>query len=86
MISLLLMTKIAQLFVVMIIGYIITKLKVVKGDDSLVLSKLSLYVLLPAAVLNSFNTELSDTVKRGLMVAFVASVYRGNEGRKARWC
>ncbi len=74
MISVLLMIKIAQLFSIMLIAYIITKLKVVKGDDSLVLSKISLYVLLPAAIINAFNTELTKEIKTGLLLAFAASV------------
>ena len=74
MISLLLILKIAQLFAIMSIGYLITKLNVVKEEDSLVMSKISIYVLLPAAILNSFNTELSGTVKQGLIIAFIASI------------
>ncbi|MBE7038898.1 MAG: AEC family transporter [Ruminococcaceae bacterium] len=74
MISLLLMLKIAQLFIIMIIGYIITKLKIVKGDDSLVMSKISLYVLLPAGIINAFNTEFTNSIKLGLLLAFLASI------------
>ncbi len=74
MISVLLMVKIAQLFSIMLIAYLITKLKVVKGDDSLVLSKISLYVLLPAAIINAFNTELTAEIKTGLLLAFGASI------------
>jgi len=74
MISLLLMLKIAQLFIIMIIGYIITKLKIVKGDDSLVMSKISLYVLLPAGIINAFNTEFTSSIKIGLLLAFFASI------------
>lgn len=74
MISLLLMLKIAQLFIVLIIGYIITKLNIVKGDDSLALSKISLYVLLPAGIINAFNTEFTSSIKMGLLLAFLAAI------------
>ncbi|MBQ4110112.1 MAG: AEC family transporter [Clostridia bacterium] len=74
MISLLLIVKITQLFIIMLIGCIITKLKIVKGEDSLVLSKISLYVLLPSAIINAFNVEVNDDIKRGLLLAFAASL------------
>ena len=38
----LLLTKILQLFVFMILGFLLVKFKVVKSDDSMVLSKISL--------------------------------------------
>ena len=62
------------LFIVLIIGYIITKLNIVKGDDSLVLSKISLYVLLPAGIINAFNTEFTSSIKMGLLLAFLAAI------------
>ena len=43
MVTKLLIYKILQLFVMMILGFLITKLKVIRSGDSIVLSKISLY-------------------------------------------
>ena len=52
MVTKLLIYKILQLFVMMILGFLITKLKVIRSGDSIVLSKISLYLLMPSAIIN----------------------------------
>ena len=47
MISFLLFNKILQLAIIMIFGFLLVKLKVIKSSDSTVLSKISLYLLIP---------------------------------------
>ena len=74
MISALLLYKILQLFLIMIIGFVIAKLKIIKSDDSKVLSKICLYLLMPSAILNSFDFEISNEIVSGLILAFVAAV------------
>lgn len=74
MISALLVYKILQLFLIMIIGFIIAKLKIIKSDDSVVLSKISLYLLMPSAIINSFDFEISDDLVLGLVLAFAAAI------------
>ncbi len=74
MISKLLMYKILQLFCFMIIGFVIGKLKIVKQSDTSVLSKISLYLLMPAAILNAFDFEQQKTIKSGLLLAFLAAI------------
>ena len=74
MITKLLIYKILQLFLIMIIGFVITKLKVIKSEDSRVLSKISLYLLMPAAIINAFDFEKSEAVQNGLLLAFLAAI------------
>jgi predicted permease len=74
MITKLLIYKILQLFAIMIIGFVITKFNVVKAKDSLVLSKISLYLLMPSAILNAFDFEQSDQMKNGWALAFLAAI------------
>ena len=74
MISQLLIYKILQLFCMMVVGFIIAKLNIVKTKDSIIFSKLSLYVLMPSAILNAFNFKLSDSVVSGIAVAFFAAI------------
>lgn len=74
MITNLLIYKILQLFCFMIIGFVISKLKLVRQSDSTVLSRISLYLLMPAAILNAFDFEQSETVRNGLLLAFLAAI------------
>ena len=74
MISQLLIYKILQLFCIMVVGFIIAKLNIIKTKDSIILSKISLYILMPSAILNAFNFKLSDSVVSGIAVAFFAAI------------
>jgi predicted permease len=58
----------------MVIGFVIAKCKIVNSKDSVVLSKISLYLLMPSAILNAFDFERSDTVMMGLLFAFFAAI------------
>lgn len=74
MIPYLLFYKIVQLFAVMFLGFALVKFKVLKGSNSMVLSKIALYLLMPAVLINSFDVELDAGVKRGLILAFSAAI------------
>ena len=74
MISLLLVRKIVQLFLIMILGYVMVRLKVVKTEESVVLSKISLYLIMPAVILSAFQVDFKQEIREGLMLAFVAAV------------
>ena len=74
MVTKLLVYKILQLFVMMILGFLITKFKVIKSSDSVVLSKISLYLLMPSTIINAFDFERSGNVMSSLLFAFVAAI------------
>ena len=74
MIPLLLLYKIAQLFIVMVMGFALVKLRIVKTDDSVILSKLALYLLMPAAIINSFNVKLTNEILGGFALAVGAAI------------
>ena len=74
MIPQLLLYKILQLFVAMAFGFILVKCRVLKSEDSGVLSKISLYLLMPSAIINSFNKELTPEVARGIGLAFATAI------------
>lgn len=74
MIPLLLLYKIAQLFIVMVIGFLLVKMRVVKSTDSVVLSRLALYLLMPAAIINSFNVKLTGEILSGFALAVGAGI------------
>lgn len=74
MIPLLLLYKIIELFLIMLLGFILVKSKLIKAEDSLLLSKLSLYLFMPAVIINSFNIMLTDEIMSGLALAFLAAI------------
>ena len=74
MISVLLLYKILQLAVYMMMGFILVKLKIMKSKDSSVLSKISLYLLMPAAIVNSFDVEITPHIMQGLTMAFAVAI------------
>ena len=74
MIPLLLLYKIAQLFIVMVIGFALVKMRVVKTSESVVLSRLALYLFMPAAIINSFNVKLTSEILGGFALAVGAGI------------
>lgn len=74
MISLLLMEKIAELFLLMLLGFVIVKAGILKSSDSMVLSKLCLYLIMPCVIIGAFQVDLKKEVQSGLLLAFAAAV------------
>ena len=72
--SILLFKQIAQLFLMILMGYIIVKTKLLKGEDSKVLSKIILYLIIPAVIINAFQVDYSPNVTKGLITACIASI------------
>lgn len=73
-ISILLMEQITELFLMIFMGFLIVKTGLLKDDDSKVLSKIVLYLLIPCVIINAFQVDYTmDTVK-GLLIALAASV------------
>lgn len=56
-ISILLMEQIIQLFLMIFMGYLIVKVRLVKDEDSKVLSKIILYLIIPCVIINAFQVD-----------------------------
>ena len=74
MISLLLMKQIGELFLMMLMGFIVVKAKLIKAEESKSLSIVSLYIIMPCVIINAFQIEYSESVKNGLILAFIAAI------------
>lgn len=74
MVAQLLFQKILQLFLIMMLGFILVKMRLVKSGDSAVLSKLSLYLFMPSVIINAFDVEISNDIMSELIVAFLTAV------------
>lgn len=73
-ISILLAKQIAQLFLMIFMGYLIVKLGLIKDSDSKVLSKIILYLVIPCVIINAFQVDYTPDTVKGLQLAFVASI------------
>ena len=73
MIAMLLLRKIIQLFVIMVIGFFLAKLRLVRSSESGILSKCTLYLFVPAAIINAFDFEMTGELGQGLLLAFAAA-------------
>lgn len=56
-ISILLMEQIFELFLMILMGFIIVKVGIVKEEDSKVLSKIVLYLIIPCVIINAFQVD-----------------------------
>ncbi|MBQ0064767.1 MAG: AEC family transporter [Firmicutes bacterium] len=72
--SLLLMKEIVQLFIILFIGFILVKGKILSERDSKVFSILVLYVCVPCALINAFSVKMDDSTLFGLGLAFLAAI------------
>ena len=73
-IPVLLFGKIAQLFVFLLLGFISVKTRLVKSSEASVLSKILLYMLTPAIVLEAFDVDMTPEIMKGFLLSFVAAL------------
>ncbi len=69
MITIPLIKKITELFLILFASAALVKTGVFKADYSRVLSRISLYFVTPCVIFNSFQTRLTDEIGRGLLTA-----------------
>lgn len=73
--SLLLMQQICQLFLMIFFGFLLVRKKLLKSEDSKVISMIILYVASPCAILNSFLIEFTQDKFIGLGIAFLGAIF-----------
>ncbi|MFR4399431.1 MAG: AEC family transporter [Anaerobutyricum soehngenii] len=74
LISLLLMNQIIQLFIMIFMGFIIVKAKLLKAEDSKILSVIVLYLVIPCVIINAFQVDYTPQTVKGLLIALAGSV------------
>lgn len=72
--SLLLIEKIASMFVMMFFGFLLVKCRILKVSASTPLSKLTLYVIAPCIMIDGLQLDRTDERISGLLLALVAAV------------
>lgn len=73
-ISILLMEQIIQLFLMIFMGFLIVKAKLLNSEDSKILSIIVLYLIIPCVIINAFQVDYTLQTVKGLLIALVGSV------------
>lgn len=66
--------KIAELFLMILFGYLVVKMKAMKSEDSKALSSIALYVISPCVTINAFQIQPSADVQKGLIFSFAVAL------------
>ena len=74
MISLLLLQQIIVFMLMMAGGFLVVKCGLIGVESTRVLSVLSIYLILPCVMINSFQIEYSDSIRNGFFLALAAAV------------
>lgn len=71
--GLLLAQQILQLFIVLLLGYVLVRSGLLKAADSRVLSVIMVYIVLPCVILNAFQIDDTPEIRAGLLYALAAA-------------
>lgn len=74
-ISLILAEEITKLFIIMAMGWALVRARVLKTEDSRVISAIIVYLVAPCIIISSFQIEHSRQVVDGLVFSFAAAVF-----------
>lgn len=72
-ISLLLIRQIAVLFLMILMGFLLVKAKLLKASESAPLSRIVLWLVLPCVILDAFQVPYTPEKIHGLLLAFAAA-------------
>ncbi|HGO5823516.1 TPA: AEC family transporter [Mannheimia haemolytica] len=73
-IALLLADKILQLTLMVLLGYLIVKTKLLKSEHSYPISVIGLYIISPAMLITAFQVDYTTEILNGLYLAFLISI------------
>ena len=73
-IALLILRQMLKLFIMLLLGWGIVKTKLLKSNDSKVLSTIAVYLVTPCVIINAFQIESTPEAAQGLLLAFGAAV------------
>lgn len=73
MIAILLARQIAELFLIIFVGYLLIKTKLLNERDSKAISTIVLYIINPCVILEAFQGDFSGDIVEGLILSFVVA-------------
>jgi len=68
------MEQIIQLFLMIFMGFLIVKAKLLNSEDSKILSIIVLYLIIPCVIINAFQVDYTPQTVKGLLIALAGSV------------
>ena len=74
MISLLLLRKIAQMFLGLVLGFVLVRCGKAKSTDSKPLSVVILFIINPCVIINAYQVSFSDGMVQSLLLSFGAAI------------
>ena len=72
--TLLLTKQIAELFIMILLGFILVKSSLLTKQDSKVLSTVALYIVTPCVIITAFQVQYSQDVKNRIILSFLAAI------------
>lgn len=69
-----LLYQLAVLFLIMALGFLLVKLRVVKSTDSRILSMLTIYLIQPCVIIRAFQVTYDEKVRDGYLLAVGVAV------------
>ncbi len=67
------MKQIAKLFLIMAMGFILVKTRLMKAEESKSLSMVVIYLIMPCVIINAFQVEYTESIRNGLILCFCSS-------------
>lgn len=75
MLSIVILRKIVSMFTILAVGVFLVKIRLLKPEDSKVLSKLSLYLIYPCISVAAFQVQKTPERIKGLLFATIAGTF-----------
>ena len=72
--ALALLIKIGSLFIIALGAYALVKFRVLRSEDSRILSLIMLYLICPCTIISAFQIDSTPELRSGLLLAFAAAV------------
>lgn len=66
--------KIAALFIVLFLGFLLVKCGIYRSNDSQILSRLCIYLAVPCSILSAFQVTYTPSIRSGLLLAVGAAI------------
>ena len=73
-IAVLLAQQIAQLFLIMLMGYAVVKSGLLKSADSKCISVILVYLVTPCVIIHSFQIDYTPQIRDGLLLALLSAI------------
>ncbi len=74
MLGIVLAKKILSLLLIMLAGFVLVRMKILRSGDSKTLSLLSLYLIMPCMLISAFQIECTPEIEKGMLLALAAAV------------